>query len=42
MLCYSLRLEIMVALKAAILTFLAFAYETDFFKANPMDEVTVS
>ena len=30
-LCYWLRLEIMVALQAAILTFLAFAYETDFF-----------
>ena len=30
-LCYWLRLEIMVALQAAILTFLAFAYETDSF-----------
>ena len=32
-LCYWLRLEIMVALQAAILTFLAFAYETDFFSS---------
>ena len=31
MLCYWLRLEIMVALQAAILTFLAIAYETDSF-----------
>ena len=30
MLCYWPRLEIMVALQAAILTFLAFVYETDF------------
>ena len=33
MLYYWLRLEIMVALQAAILTFLAFAYETDFFSS---------
>ena len=31
--CYWLRLEIMVALQAAILTFLAFAYKTDFFSS---------
>ena len=30
MLCYWPRLEIMVTLQAAILTFLAFVYETDF------------
>ena len=30
MLCYWLRLEIMVALQATILMFLAFVYETDF------------
>ena len=42
MLCYWFRLEIMVALQAAILTFLGFAYMKQIFQFNPMDEVTVS
>ena len=32
----------MVALQAAILTFLGFAYMKQIFQFNPMDEVTVS